>query len=363
MALSDAAREAVRASRRVVDAAVARGDVVYGVNTGFGNFADVRIPPTSCASCSRTSCARTPPASAPPLGRARDPRADAAARQRARQGLLRRARSRPLELLVALLNRGVHPRVPAQGSVGASGDLAPLAHLALALIGEGECELDGRRDARRRGAARRGPHAASTLEAKEGLALINGTQLMTAVGGPRAARRRARSRAPPTSSARSSLEALHGHRRRVRPAHPRRAPAPGPGRVGRATCARCSPTARMRESHRDCGTRAGRLLAALHAAGARRRARRARPTCARTHRDRDERATDNPLVFAETRRDPLRRQLPRPAGGASPPTSLAIAAAELGDISERRIEHLVNPALSGLPAVPRAATAACTRAS
>ena len=99
-----------------------------------------------------------------------------------------------------MLNRGVHPVIPAKGSVGASGDLAPLAHLALCVIGEGEAIYHGRAPAGRRGAATRGIDTVR-LEAKEGLALLNGTQALTAVGALALWRANAW-RGPPTSRAR-----------------------------------------------------------------------------------------------------------------------------------------------------------------
>ena len=196
VALSDAAREAVRASRRVVDAAVARGDVVYGVTTGFGNFADVHIPTEQAARAAGQPGALARRGRRRPARAGRDARADAAARERAREGLLGRP-PRDAGALLAMLNARVHPVVPSQGSVGASGDLAPLAHLALALIGEGECASTGAALPAAE-ALRAAGLAPLVLEAKEGLALINGTQLMTAVAGARARRRRAPRSRPPT---------------------------------------------------------------------------------------------------------------------------------------------------------------------
>ena len=138
------AREAVTAARRVVDDAVARGAVVYGVTTGFGSFADVRIPLDRLREL-QTNLLRSHAAGVgAPLGVT-----ETRALMLLRANVLARGfsgvRLETLELLVALLNRRVHPLVPSQGSVGASGDLAPLAHLALALIGEGECLYEGRR--------------------------------------------------------------------------------------------------------------------------------------------------------------------------------------------------------------------------
>ena len=156
---AEAAREAVRASRRVVDAAVARGDVVYGVNTGFGNFADVHIPTDKLRELQVNLVRSHAAGVGAPLGPA-ETRALMLLRANVLAKGFSGVRLETLERLVAMLNRRVHPIVPSQGSVGASGDLAPLAHLALALIGEGECDFDGRRLPAAEALAGRRPRAA-----------------------------------------------------------------------------------------------------------------------------------------------------------------------------------------------------------
>jgi len=179
-ALSDDARAAVRASRQVVDAAVARGDVVYGITTGFGSFADVHIPLDRLREL-QVNLVRSHAAG---VGAPLD-EAETRALMLLRANVLAKGfsgiRLETLERLLELLNRRVHPVVPSQGSVGASGDLAPLAHLALALIGEGECVYEGRRRTSAE-ALRAAGLLPVQLEPKEGLALVNGTQLVTAVG-------------------------------------------------------------------------------------------------------------------------------------------------------------------------------------
>ena len=142
--LAATAREVVARARRVVDAAVDAGRVVYGVTTGFGNFADVVIAPERLREL-QLNLVRSHAAGV----------GDALGEAETRGLMLLRAnvlakgfsgvRPETLDLLVAMLNRGVHPVIPSQGSVGASGDLAPLAHLAVALVGEGECVHEGRR--------------------------------------------------------------------------------------------------------------------------------------------------------------------------------------------------------------------------
>jgi len=162
VALDPKALDAVRQSRRAVEAAVERGDTIYGVNTGFGRLAHVRIPPDQARQLQLNLVRSHASGVGEPLGQ------DAVrAMMLLRANVLARGTSgvRPVlpELLVDMLNRKIHPTVPSQGSVGASGDLAPLSHLALAMIGEGDVRVPN----------------PITLEAKEGLAFVNGTQAQT----------------------------------------------------------------------------------------------------------------------------------------------------------------------------------------
>src|SRR6187455_1898364 len=169
--LAPAARARVAASRAVVDAKAAGDAAVYGVNTGFGNFAETRIDKSDLAAL-QLNLLRSHAAGVDTPLPVRAVRAAMALRANVLAKGFSGIRVETLESLLAMLNRGVHPRVPSRGSVGASGDLAPLAHLALVLVGEGEV-MDG-------------PSLQSaglnpvTLGAKEGLALINGTQVSTA---------------------------------------------------------------------------------------------------------------------------------------------------------------------------------------
>src|SRR2546423_4920715 len=180
VALAVDARERVWESRRVVEEITESGRVVYGVNTGFGKLADIRIASSelrklqlnlvrshSCGVGSTLSEMET----------------RAMLLLRANVLALGYSGARPLiiETLIAMLERGVHPLIPEKGSVGASGDLAPLAHLALTVIGEGEAFYKGERMASLEALKRAGVEPVE-LEAKEGLALLNGTQAMAAVG-------------------------------------------------------------------------------------------------------------------------------------------------------------------------------------
>jgi len=175
--ISEGAREAVRASRERVEDVLAGDEAVYGVNTGFGSLVDTRVDAADLEAL-QTNLVRSHAAGA----------GDELEREAVRALLLTRLnalakgysgiREAVLDLLVGMLNEGVHPVVPSRGSLGASGDLAPLAHLALVLIGEGAADVDGERRPGDDALAAVGLEPV-TLRAKEGLALINGTQLTT----------------------------------------------------------------------------------------------------------------------------------------------------------------------------------------
>jgi histidine ammonia-lyase len=339
----DARARVVRA-RKVVDDAVAQQAVVYGVTTGFGNFADVVIP----ASRLRELQLNLVRSHAAGVG-------DPLTRPQTRALMLLRAnvlakgfsgvRPETLDLLVAMINAGVHPVVPSQGSVGASGDLAPLAHLALALVGEGRCTYEDRVRPSAEALSAAGLRPV-VLEAKEGLALINGTQLMTAVAGLALAEAWRLARTADVTGA-LTLDALKGtdvaFDPRIHAARPH---------LGQAASARNlrkllagSP---IRESHRDCGKVQDaytlRCMPQVHGA-----VRDALEFATRTVTIEINAATDNPMVFADT------GELLSGGNFHGEPVAMAadviaIAVAELGAISERRTERLVNPALSGLPA-------------
>src|SRR5437867_5881253 len=178
---SPSARPGILASRKVIEEIIARDDVVYGVSTGFGKLSDVRIPHDALAELQLNlvrshACGIGNPLSQP----------EARAMMLLRANVLALGfsgiRLEIIEMLCELLNHHVCPVIPEKGSVGASGDLAPLAHLALSLIGEGEAFFQGERMESRE-ALRRAGLKPVELQAKEGLALLNGTQAMHAVGG------------------------------------------------------------------------------------------------------------------------------------------------------------------------------------
>jgi histidine ammonia-lyase len=344
VSLHPVASRRMEASRRVVESQLAGGSAVYGLNTGFGKLASVRIPPERLSELQhnllRSHCAGVgAPLPEPVVRAALLLRAHCLARG------LSGVRPVVVERLLALLNAGIHPLVPRQGSVGASGDLAPLAHLGLVLIGEGEVLIGGRR--RPAGdALREAGVAPLRLEAKEGLSLINGTQISCAIGAL-VLLDADRLATHADIAAAATLEALRGSEK---PFDPRvHAARPHPGQAeSAANMKRLLADSEIMASHRDCGriqdSYALRCIPQVHGA-ARDTLRFARSTVSIEINS----ATDNPLVFTED------SQILSNGNFHGAPVGLAldfaaIALADLASISERRIDRMVNPDLSDLPA-------------
>jgi len=347
VAIGQRAQSAMQAARAVVDRVVAGGDAapaVYGVNTGFGALAEVRISADQVAQLQQNLVRSHAAGVGSPL-----PRDAVRAMILLRAAVLATGRSgaRPVccERLCELLNAGLHPVIPARGSVGASGDLAPLAHLALGMIGEGEAEFGGEVLPAAE-ALRRAGIAPLVLEAKEGLTLLNGTQHMTAVGGMAVLDAEITCRIADIAGA-MSLEALKGT---VRAFDPRVVAArPHPGQIAVATLLRALLAgSEIAESHKDCGKVQDpyslRCMPQVHGAS------RDVLAFARGVLEREAgSSTDNPLVFVDT------GEMISGGNFHGQPVALALdaaamAVAELANISERRIEQLVNPHLSsGLP--------------
>ncbi len=345
VSLDEGALAKVAENRAVVDRIVAEGRTVYGINTGFGQFATVVIPPDQLQQLQLNLVRSHSAGVGEPL-----PKDQTRALMAARINCLLKAHSgirpEPIRLLADCLDRDIVPVVPSQGSVGASGDLAPLAHMALLLVGEGLAwgeagpvpGGDGLK------AAGLSPVA---LQAKEGLALINGTQLITALGNLAVARLQ---RLVPLADeiAALSLEALRGTRAAFDPRI--HAARPHPGQVAAAGHMReiLGGTSAIAESHRDChrvqDAYSLRCIPQVH--GVTRDA--LAFTASILERELNA-ATDNPMIFTDT-------QESRSGGnfhGQYPAFAcdlLAIAACDLASISERRQERLVNPASSDLPA-------------
>jgi histidine ammonia-lyase len=342
--LSASARKAMSASRRVVDRAVRRGDRVYGLTTGFGSLADVAIPREKLEEL-QTNLIRSHSAGVGEPLPDTAVRAAIALRANALAKGFSGIRVATVEALLAMLAADVLPVVPSQGSVGASGDLAPLAHLALGLTGEGL--------ARRRGKTMPAAKALRTaglspvvLGAKEGLALINGVQISVAVGGLALARAEFLSRVADVSGA-ASLDAARGSDAAFAERVVGTRPHPG-ALASAANLRKLLSGSAIRESHRNCGrvqdNYALRCMPQVHGA-----ARDAFAHAKQVLQREMNSATDNPLVFA-----PGGRIV---SGGNfhGAPVGLvldyaAIAATDLASIAERRIEKLTNPVFSELPA-------------
>ncbi len=341
--LAPRARERVTATRNLVEQFVAQGRVIYGVTTGFGSFSEVSIPPDLLRKLQRNLLLSHAAGVGDPLP---EPavRAMLLLRANSLAGGHSGVRPEVIDALLALLEHHLHPVIPAQGSLGASGDLAPLAHLALPLIGKGEVWDRGRRVPAAQALAQAGLEPL-TLEAKEGLALINGTQLITALGalailGADRISRTADVAAALTTEALRGTDACFADRfAAVRP-HPghRRAAAnlrrlvagseliarPGEVRVQDPYSLRCAP--QVHGAGKDGLTHVRQVLEVEINA-----------------------VTDNPLLFPEDglvvsggnfHGQPLALTL----------DYLAMVLAEWSSIAERRIERLLNPQLSGLPA-------------
>lgn len=205
--LSDEAWRRVRRAQQAVQDFVARGEIVYGVTTGFGAFKDRIIPPDQVQQLQRNilmshAVGVGPELDEPTIRAMMAIRANTLAK--GHSGI----RQETMRLLLAMLNRGVHPVVPSQGSLCASGDLAPLAHMALPLIGLGEAIYEGERLPGAEALARAGLEPV-TLEAKEGLALTNGTAFVAAIGSLTTAQAENLSLVADVAGC-LSLEALHG---------------------------------------------------------------------------------------------------------------------------------------------------------
>ncbi len=350
VSLSPSAAERMNASRQVVDRLVASGTVAYGINTGFGKLASVRISPEQVRNLQVNlvrshSCGVGVPLSEPETRAMMLLRANALAKG------LSGVRPLVVETLCAMLNARVHPLIPSQGSVGASGDLAPLAHLAQVVIGEGRAGYKG--ETLEGGEAlRRAGIKPVSLEAKEGLSLLNGTQGMLALLS--LALRDAEILVNSADVAAAlSLDALRGSPGAfdARIMHAR-------AYTGAATTARnlahLNEGSQIRESHRSAekdprvqDPYSVRCTPQVHGA--------VRDSLAQAREMASvelNSATDNPLVFVTENGagDII-------SGGnfhgqplAMAADQVAVALATLGGISERRIEQMTNPLTSMLPA-------------
>ena len=336
----------MQASRGVVEDLLVRGETAYGINTGFGKLCDVRIEPDQLEALQRNLVR----SHACGLGDSL-PEDEVRAMLLLRANVLAKGLSgvRPVvvETLAAMLNARVHPVIPARGSVGASGDLAPLAHLALALIGEGEVFFNGERLAASTALQKAGI-TPLRLAAKEGLALLNGTQAMAGVGALALARALRIVELFDLAGA-MSLEALRGtpaaFDERIHAARPHS------GQIAAAEhLRRLLEESEIRESHRHNDPRVQdayclRCMPQVHGA-----ARGALAHVREVIEIEAGSATDNPLIFADG------AEIISGGNFHGAPLALAldyaaIALTDLMSISERRIDRLINPDINeGLPA-------------
>jgi histidine ammonia-lyase len=348
--LSSDAREVVTLARTVVDEIVASNKVAYAITTGVGKLSDIRILGDQIRELQINLVRSHAFGAGDPL-----PIPETRAMMLLRANSLAKGHSgvRPavIDTLCEMLNRGVTPWIPSQGSVGASGDLAPLAHLALALIGEGECHdtSGGRMPAA--DALKRAQIKPLVLEAKEAISLINGTQAMLAVGTLALL---AAEILVDTADVVGGLscDALKGtdtaFDERIHKARPHT------GQIKSAqNLRRMLEGSQIRESHRDCGrvqdAYSLRCIPQVHGS-----VRDTLAHCRSVFETEVNSAVDNPLVFITDRKNMAGDVI---SGGnfhgeplAFALDFLAIALSALAGISERRTERLVNPALSeGLP--------------
>ena len=342
--LEKESEERIVKARRLVEQWVHQGRTIYGVTTGFGALSDIAISKQETRQLQENILK----SHAAGVGKALDEetvRATMALRikdlARGHSGI----RLETVQRMVELLNRGVVPVVPEKGSVGASGDLAPLAHLCLVLIGQGEALYKGKRISGL-DALTQCDMVPLVLAAGEGLALVNGTQLMTAIGGLSVYDSILLSKTADIAAA-MSLEVLMGSRTEFdsRIHHVR----PHPGQASAAhNMDLITQNSEIITSHEDCSRiqDAYTLRCSPQVHGASKDAIMYAENVVKTEMNS---STNNPLTFPESEEFLL--------GGNfhGQPVALAMdflgmAIAELANISERRIERLVNPQLSGLPA-------------
>ena len=344
IALSEKAIAAVNKARAYVDEKLEKGEIIYGLTTGFGKFSDRFIPREDTAALQKNliishSCGMGDPYPTEVVRGAMLLRINALAR--GNSGV----RLETLETLVNMLNKGVHPVVPQKGSLGASGDLAPLSHIVLVMLGEGEAEYKGEVMSGKAAMEKAGIKTIE-LSAKEGLALINGTQIMTSMAALLChdARLLAKTADIALAMTGEALNAItkafdpkvhlvRGHKGQIESAEnmarlledSKLSARVQPGKVQDAYSLRCAP--QVHGASRDA-------IDYVYAAV-----------------EREINAvTDNPIVFSDED-DVISAGNFHGQPMALAMDFLAIAMAELSNISERRTERLVNPQLSaGLPA-------------
>lgn len=339
------AHEKMSASRKYIETKMKSGEAIYGVNTGFGAFSSVRISDSEIDQLQRNLIRSHSVGIGSPFT-VEETRAIMFLRANCLANGLSGIRPLVVEKILEFLNAGIIPVIPQQGSVGASGDLAPLSHLALAVIGEGQAWKDGRAVDVKSLLQEKGLKPLD-LKAKEGLSMINGCQVMTAVGLLNAYEARRLAWMVDIAGA-MTLEAMQGTRSAFDPLIAAARPHYGEAQTARNLMRLLGPTSPIAENHADCGrvqdAYSLRCMPAVHGA-AKNSLRRGIETLEIEANS----ATDNPLVFAADGKilscgnfhgEPVAFVL----------DFMAIAVSAQASMSECRIEKLINPAMSGLPA-------------
>lgn len=341
--LAEPARKAVVASRQMIEDVCQSGKTVYGVNTGFGAMSNVRIDTTQLAELQANLVRSHAAGTGEPLD-IPTTRAMMLLRANTLSQGFSGVRPEVIEMLLALLNAGVHPVIPCQGSLGASGDLAPLAHMTLVLMGEGQAVYNSQRLSGAEALQKVGIKPLQ-LQAKEGLALLNGTQMMTAIGILTLLAAEDLADLADLAGA-MTIEACKGSHQPFDDRIAQLRPHPGHRQSAERIRAFLK-NSEIAESHKDCGkvqdAYSLRCIPQVHGA--------ARDALAQVRRVLDVEAnavTDNPLIFANG--DIISQGNFHGEPVAMAMEQLGLALAELASISERRIDKLMNPLFSELPA-------------
>jgi len=342
--ISPVAGKGMKRSRDFVERALEKGEKIYGVTTGFGLLSDQLINLSQIEALQR-NLIRSHCVGVGPYFDEKTTRAIMVLRANVLAMGYSGTRMEVLETLVEMINRRVHPLIPEQGSVGASGDLAPLAHLSSVLMGEGEALLHGKVMSGKKAMEKAGIPIL-TLKAKEGLSLINGTQVMTAVGILSLLRAERLCKLADIVGA-CTLDALEGTLTAFDPDIQKVRPFPGHLAVSKNFQKLCRKS-EIEESHKFCSriqdAYSLRCIPQVHGA-----VRDGLSFVRKILEIEVNSATDNPLIFAD------QGKILNCGNFHGEPVAFAmdllgIVVSELGSISERRIEKLINPALSGLPA-------------
>lgn len=344
--LAESSKVKMNESREYIMGRVNQGEVIYGVNTGFGAFSSVSISKEEIVQLQKNLIRSHSMGVGEPFTKEESRaimllRANALARGHSGVRVL------VVEKILEFLNHDIIPVIPQQGSVGASGDLAPLSHLALAVIGEGEVWGSDGKAVSVATVLKEKNLEPLTLEAKEGLSMINGCQVMTAVGLLHLHRARNLSWLADLAGA-MSLEGLQGSRKAFDPLIAATRPHPGEAKTARNILKFLGASSPIADAHANCGrvqdAYSLRCMPAVHGA-----VKDALRSAIQTLEIEANSSTDNPLVFAADKKilscgnfhgEPV----------AFAMDFVAIAMSAMAAISECRIEKLINPAMSGLPA-------------